>query len=506
MTRGRIETLLANFPKLIATDTTHKQHTFIQTDDVRYVYQPIEQLYLVLITTRQSNIMEDLESLRLLAQLIAEVCGGNTESSVREKGFELCFAFDEAVSMGYQDNVTLTQVKTFMEMASLEEIQYDNVQKGKETEARDEMRRRAEIISRQKDQLKKSGQVSGGQSLSHESDSAKDDESLNSHTPKKSGKDKKKKKKKKDTAKQDVTSTAASGMQLGMKPKQKEAFFEALSREEKLTTTPSAAAAVTAAVLGDDTEAEQTFTGKPVSVTCIEKLSVELDRSGGIKTLQVTGELKLTVFDPEWARIRLKTNGVLGKEFKTRLHPKVSPKDYKKSGTLQLADAARPFPTGSDNAPVILRWVMKTEDETQLPFSVNFWPNAEDDNTQVDLTVELVKEDLVIKNLVITIPCPADEPPEFAEHDGDCNYEQRKKILVWRIAELSSETPKASLEFSCDVEPDAMYPVTANFESDTTYTGLQVESIEKVEDDTELDEVSQKSQLLVTKFEVSGEE
>ena len=39
MTRIRIEGLLAAFPKLVGTG---KQHTYVETENVRYVYQPIE--------------------------------------------------------------------------------------------------------------------------------------------------------------------------------------------------------------------------------------------------------------------------------------------------------------------------------------------------------------------------------------------------------------------------------------------------------------------------------
>ena len=68
MSRIRIEGLLAAFPKLVGTG---KQHTYLETESVRYVYQPIEGLYLLLITNKQSNILEDLDTLRLLSKLVS---------------------------------------------------------------------------------------------------------------------------------------------------------------------------------------------------------------------------------------------------------------------------------------------------------------------------------------------------------------------------------------------------------------------------------------------------
>jgi hypothetical protein len=70
MSRIRVEGLLAAFPKLVGSG---KQHTYVETENVRYVYQPMESLFLLLVTNKQSNILEDLETLRLISKLVCTV-------------------------------------------------------------------------------------------------------------------------------------------------------------------------------------------------------------------------------------------------------------------------------------------------------------------------------------------------------------------------------------------------------------------------------------------------
>lgn len=118
MTRSRIEGLLASFPKLISAG---QQHTFVETENVRYVYQPVEELYLILITTKASNILQDIDTLHLLARVIPEYCEKASEKEIRKFAFELLFAFDEIIHLGYRENVNLSQLKTLIEMESHEE-------------------------------------------------------------------------------------------------------------------------------------------------------------------------------------------------------------------------------------------------------------------------------------------------------------------------------------------------------------------------------------------------
>lgn len=118
MPRSRVEALLASFPKLISAGS---QHTSVETDAVRYVYQPLEDLYMILITTKSSNILQDIDSLHLFARTVADICRGHDERDILRNSFELLGAFDEIVSLGYRENVSLAQIRSIMEMESHEE-------------------------------------------------------------------------------------------------------------------------------------------------------------------------------------------------------------------------------------------------------------------------------------------------------------------------------------------------------------------------------------------------
>lgn len=118
MTRARIESLLASFPKVIPTNT---QHTSVETTDVRYVYQPLEDLYIVLITNKASNILQDIDTLHLFARVVSDMCRSAEQREISKNAFEILQAFDEIVSMGYRESVNLMQVRNILEMESHEE-------------------------------------------------------------------------------------------------------------------------------------------------------------------------------------------------------------------------------------------------------------------------------------------------------------------------------------------------------------------------------------------------
>ena len=56
MTKNTVEDIYRSFPKLIKPN---QQHTYVQSDKYIFLYIPIDNLYLVMVSSKNSNIIED---------------------------------------------------------------------------------------------------------------------------------------------------------------------------------------------------------------------------------------------------------------------------------------------------------------------------------------------------------------------------------------------------------------------------------------------------------------
>lgn len=84
------------------------------------------------------------------------------EKEIIENAFNLIFAFDEIVALGYRESVNLAQIKTFVEMDSHEEKVYQAVRQTQEREAKQKMREKAKELQRQRMESIKRGLPMGG--------------------------------------------------------------------------------------------------------------------------------------------------------------------------------------------------------------------------------------------------------------------------------------------------------------------------------------------------------
>ena len=85
----------------------------------------MEKLFLVLITNKNSNIIEDLEVLRQLNTVVVQQCNQSIdEKIVIRKAFDLVLSFDDVVTMGYRESVSQGQLDAYLEMDSTDEKIY----------------------------------------------------------------------------------------------------------------------------------------------------------------------------------------------------------------------------------------------------------------------------------------------------------------------------------------------------------------------------------------------
>jgi hypothetical protein len=75
------------------------------------------------------------------------------ESEILDNAFNLLFAFDEVVALGYRESVNLAQIRTFVEMDSHEEKVYQAVRATQERDAKTKMREKSKELQRQRMEL-----------------------------------------------------------------------------------------------------------------------------------------------------------------------------------------------------------------------------------------------------------------------------------------------------------------------------------------------------------------
>lgn len=91
----------------------------------------------------------------ILILQVLEYCNLTEPIDVSENAFNLIFAFDEIVALGYRESVNLAQIKTFVEMDSHEEKVYQAVRMTQEREAKNKMREKAKELQRQRMEARK---------------------------------------------------------------------------------------------------------------------------------------------------------------------------------------------------------------------------------------------------------------------------------------------------------------------------------------------------------------
>ena len=434
-------------------------------------------MYLVLVTNKSSNILEDLETLRLLGKVVADFVMPLEEEYVAAAAFDLIFAFDEVVTTGgFKENVTAGQVRQNTEMESHEEKLHKMIVQSKINETKDLMKKKAMEIDRSKIEAMRGGPgggpggrpggsnygpgggMGGGGGGGGSSFSRPDTSPMASAM----------------AAREDRTSggglstgAGRKGMQLGKSKLGRNDFLESLKAEgESFEDVHSAAAAAAPPV---------PLPSEPVFLAVEEKISVALNKDGGLEGMEVSGTCSLTVTSEADACVRviLSGNPNAGYQFKT--HPNIDKSLYGGENALGLKDPTRPFPTG---APLgVLKWRFQTGDESMVPLTINCWPSVSGGQSYVNIEYESsAKFDL--HNVTIAVPVPHGGAPTVNSVDGEWRYDQRRSLWIWTIDLLDAANATGSAEFVVPAaDPSTFFPISVAFTAPSTLCDIKIAGV-----------------------------
>ena len=151
ITRMDLEEYIVQFSRGV---DSCKEITHFESDKVRYIFIPIESLYLILITTKNSNIIEDTEILKLIYRLIQDLCGQINSESIVKNAFEIMLGIDDIVSLGYRNSVTLGQIKQYLQMESIEEQEFKRKKREQEEKVKKELAEKGREFDKQRREKK----------------------------------------------------------------------------------------------------------------------------------------------------------------------------------------------------------------------------------------------------------------------------------------------------------------------------------------------------------------
>ena len=159
-----------------------KEITHFESDKVRYIFIPIDTFYLILITTKNSNIIEDTEILKLIYRLIQDLCNSINQKSIVENAFEIMLGIDDIVSLGYRNSVNLGQIKQYLQMESAEEKEFKRKKEEQELAVQKALEEKGREFDRQRREKKFNSNAISSSSFAFKEEKDEKEEKDNNET------------------------------------------------------------------------------------------------------------------------------------------------------------------------------------------------------------------------------------------------------------------------------------------------------------------------------------
>lgn len=468
---------------------------------MRYVYQPIEELYIVLITNLQSNILQDIDTLRLLSSIVTSIVRSVDERDVLANCFEILSAFDEVLSLGYRENLTLSQVTTFLEMESHEEKIHEIIERNKEIEAAEERKLRAKMLEMSRNENKGAPRnltsfAPSSLSSAFGSNNAANNTSFKNNSYSSNGNNSATDLTVDDSFSQPKPRAApprGKGLQLGKKKTDAlhalrgsiaDESASLISNAEEISSIRQQSQKKPAAAKSSEPANEGIY------VLIKEELTAQISRMGDIQSAEIKGSLQLQIGSPSLTSIQLLVEAD-GPPGQYRTHPNVDKAAFLQSKTIKVKDPKRPFP-GNNQQLSVLRWqsVLKSEVEraSAIPIEFHCWftPN-QDGNITCIVEYELSSTtEESLKDIKIQIPLMSGNASVASE---DQTWNQYDDEIEWIIPEMvpGEDNASGSLEWVAEAtSEDDFFPMIVSFSYKnpvTTFGKVNLVDVAELEDE-----------------------
>lgn len=397
-----------------------------------------------------------------------------------KNAYELLSAFDELVTLGYRENLTISQIKTFLEMESHEERIQEIISRNKELEATEERKRKAKQLEMQRKEVSRSGRnavprtpvyptytppARSTVSDTYDSYEAEKNKSYKTTAPK------------------------GKGMQLGKKSKTTDMFervrgdmgaeIEELASSPLVPNNPPQAQAETSHT--QSSRISSSLDRDAIHVTIAETINAKLSREGALNSIEVKGDLQLRISDPSLTKVKLDlvANASHGVQFRT--HPNVDKGLFTSSKAVQMSNVSKGFPV--NNSVGVLRWraTPKVDDPSAVPISFTVWVNkGSDDTYNITVEYELTGGDS-LKDVTVIIPYTTSEP---AVSSFDATYEVSGDSLEWTIGLVDESNATGSFEFEAQAEDEnEFFPMQVKFGKTKPFIDVDVTNVTLLEMD-----------------------
>ncbi|CAI5759737.1 unnamed protein product [Candida verbasci] len=466
ISKDRITLLLSNFPTLINSDSSNstRQHTSVEDDsaNVRYVYQPLEEFYIVLITNKSSNILQDIDTLHLFSSTITNMLRNIDEREIFDSSFDIIDAFDEIINLGYKENLTMSQVSTFLEMDSHEEKIQEIIERNKELEATEERKRRAKEIQRKELARKNMEMQMPERNISGFGSSSQSYQPTYQPSPIIETN---------QEEQQPVSKLLTPNKRVGLNLKKNSRISSTVNQPLISNTQPifhrhtqqHAPESVRKSNSNSPIPSTPKVPNNGILITIVEKINAKLSREGSIISSEIKGDLQLRINDSNLSNCKILMNNIADKKnFKT--HPNVDKSIFQNKNIITVKDRNKSFPS-NDVALGVLKWRItgKEEDSNLVPIVITSWCNMEENLINVNLEIESTNPYLKIENLKILMPI-ASEDLNLQEQEGVSYDIIPDQGTIFNI--LSIKDGSGNFEFSVPVESeDDLFPLQLSFDS-----------------------------------------